>query len=69
MADSITLRVTRWRPDKNTPPGFEDYDVPLRKEWTVLDGLNFIKDELDQTLAFRWSCATATGPHVSPSCR
>ena len=22
MADSITLRVTRWRPDKNTPPGF-----------------------------------------------
>jgi succinate dehydrogenase iron-sulfur subunit len=56
VADSITLRVTRWRPDKNTPPGTEDYDVPLRKEWTVLDGLNYIKDELDQTLAFRWSC-------------
>ena len=56
MADSITLRVTRWRPDKNTPPGTEDYDVPLRKEWTVLDALNQVKNETDPTLAFRWSC-------------
>ena len=54
--DTITMRVTRWRPDKNTPPGPQEYDVPLRKEWTVLDGLNHIKNELDQTLAFRWSC-------------
>jgi fumarate reductase iron-sulfur subunit len=56
VADSITLRVTRWRPDKSSPPGPVEYDVPLRKEWTVLDGLNHIKDQLDQTLAFRWSC-------------
>ena len=56
MADSITMRVTRWRPDKSSPPGPAEYEVPLRKEWTVLDGLNYIKDEVDQTLAFRWSC-------------
>jgi len=56
MADTITLRVTRWRPDKSSPPGPAEYDVPLRKESTVLDGLNYIKDEVDQTLAFRWSC-------------
>ena len=56
MADTITMRVTRWRPDKSSPPGPEEYDVPLRKEWTVLDGLNHIKNEIDQTLAFRWSC-------------
>ena len=56
MANSISLSVTRWRPDKNTPPVQQEYEVPLRKEWTVLDGLNHIKDEIDQTLAFRWSC-------------
>jgi fumarate reductase iron-sulfur subunit len=56
MADSITMRVTRWRPDKSSPPGPAEYEVPLRKEWTVLDGLNWIKDEVDETLAFRWSC-------------
>jgi fumarate reductase iron-sulfur subunit len=56
MADTIRLSVTRWRPDKTAPPGPQEYDVPLRKEWTVLDGLNHVKDEIDQTLAFRWSC-------------
>ena len=34
----------------------KDFDVPLRKEWTVLDALNHIKDEVDTTLTFRWSC-------------
>ncbi len=27
--------------------GRQEYDVPLRKEWTVLDGLNHIKNEID----------------------
>src|SRR5680860_931249 len=56
MESTIRLSVTRWRPDKSTPPGQQEYEVPLRKEWTVLDGLNHIKGEIDQTLAFRWSC-------------
>jgi fumarate reductase iron-sulfur subunit len=30
--------------------------VPLRPEWTVLDGLNYIKDQHDGTLSYRWSC-------------
>ena len=30
--------------------------MPLRKDWVVLDGLNHIKDHLDGTLSFRWSC-------------
>jgi fumarate reductase iron-sulfur subunit len=54
--DNITMRVTRYRPDKNGPPVPVDYGVPLRKEWTVLDGLNHIKAEQDESLAFRWSC-------------
>ena len=50
------MQVTRYRPDKNTQPVPVDYEVPLRKEWTVLDGLNHIKAERDETLSFRWSC-------------
>ncbi len=46
----------RYRPDKNTPPLLQQYDVPLRTEWTVLDGLNHVKNHLDPSLAFRWSC-------------
>ena len=56
MAQSIRLRVARYRPDKDTEPGWQEYDVPLREEWTVLDGLNHVKNEVDTTLAFRWSC-------------
>ena len=53
---SIRSEVTRYRPDKDTEPAWQDYDVPLREEWTVLDGLNHVKDEVDTTLTFRWSC-------------
>ena len=56
MADSITLRVSRYRPESETQPTVQEYEVPLRKEWAVLDGLNYIKDHLDGTLSYRWSC-------------
>ena len=56
MTDSIELRVSRFRPDEDSEPHWQEYDVPLRKEWTVLDGLNHVKNEVDTTLSFRWSC-------------
>src|SRR4029450_7406671 len=56
MADRITLEVPRYQPELSTTPEIESYEVPLRPEWTVLDGLNYIKDQLDGTLSFRWSC-------------
>jgi fumarate reductase iron-sulfur subunit len=56
MTDSIRLHVTRYRPESDSEPHIQEYDVPLRKELTVLDGLNHVKDEVDTTLSFRWSC-------------
>src|SRR4026208_1999584 len=53
---SIELHVARYRPDKDWEPAWREDVVPMRKEWTVLDGLNYLKDEVDTTLAFRWSC-------------
>jgi fumarate reductase iron-sulfur subunit len=49
------MRVTRYTPGDSAPTA-ADYDVPLRKDWSVLDGLNFVKDNLDSTLSYRWSC-------------
>jgi fumarate reductase iron-sulfur subunit len=56
MADQITMRVARYRPEEEDTPTFADYEVPLRADWAVLDALNYIKDELDGTLSYRWSC-------------
>jgi fumarate reductase iron-sulfur subunit len=54
--ESITLRVTRYQPETDSEPHFQDYDVPLSKDWTVLDGLNHVKNNLDPSLTYRWSC-------------
>jgi fumarate reductase iron-sulfur subunit len=56
MSDKIQLEVARYRPEQEEEPVFERYEVPLRKDWAVLDALTYIKDKLDGTLTFRWSC-------------
>jgi fumarate reductase iron-sulfur subunit len=56
MADRITMEVARYRPEDEAEPTTQSYEIPLRKDWAVLDGLNHIKDELDGTLSYRWSC-------------
>jgi fumarate reductase iron-sulfur subunit len=56
MADTISLDVARYRPGEDAEPTPQRYDVPLREDWVVLDGLNHIKDEMDGTLSYRWSC-------------
>jgi len=56
VAETITLEVARYRPEIETEPTFESFEVPLRDDWVVLDALNYIKDEIDGTLSYRWSC-------------
>src|SRR5215470_8079760 len=56
MAKTITLEVARYRPEQETEPTFESFDVPLNKDWVVLDALNYVKDRLDGSLSYRWSC-------------
>ena len=56
MSNTITLEVFRYRPDEDSEPSFQNYEVPLNKEWVILDALNYIKDEVDGTLSYRWSC-------------
>ncbi len=51
-----TLEVLRYRPEQDAAPSFQRYDIPYRDDWVVLDALNHIKNELDGTLSFRWSC-------------
>jgi succinate dehydrogenase iron-sulfur subunit len=56
MPDHITLQVARYRPEHDAETTFDEYEVPCPKDWVVLDGLNHIKDRIDGTLSYRWSC-------------
>ncbi|MBL8659034.1 MAG: succinate dehydrogenase/fumarate reductase iron-sulfur subunit [Rhodospirillales bacterium] len=52
----IELEVLRYRPEMDDKPFFQTYSVPCQEEWVVLDALNYVKDEMDRTLSYRWSC-------------
>lgn len=53
---TIALEVFRYRPDEEDEPSFQTYNVPYHKDWVVLDAINHIKDEIDGSLSYRWSC-------------
>jgi fumarate reductase iron-sulfur subunit len=50
------MQVARYRPEEERAQTLEEYEVPCPKDWVVLDGLNYIKDRLDGSLSYRWSC-------------
>ena len=57
MSDAtITLSVFRYGGEGENEPTFQDYEIPYRPEWVVLDALNYVKDYVDGTLSYRWSC-------------
>ncbi len=56
MTDKVVLHVTRYRPEQETEPTIQEYEVPFSDEWVLLDALNYIKDKIDGSLSFRWSC-------------
>ena len=56
MAETMQLEIFRYRPEKENEPTFQTFEVPFREDWVVLDAINHIKDEIDGTLSYRWSC-------------
>ena len=56
MNDKIILEVARYDPERHTEPVFKKYEVPFREDWVILDALNYIKDRVDGSLSYRWSC-------------
>jgi fumarate reductase iron-sulfur subunit len=53
---TINITVTRYDPEKGQEPYQQTYAVPYREDMVVLDALNHIKDKMDGSLTFRWSC-------------
>jgi len=56
MDKKITIEVFRYRPDIEEEPTYQEYEVPFKDDWVILDAINHIKDYIDGTLSYRWSC-------------
>jgi fumarate reductase iron-sulfur subunit len=55
----VELEVLRYNPETDREPHFQRYLVECPEEWVVLDALNLIKETVDPTLSYRWSCHMA----------
>ena len=56
---NITFKIQRYDPEQDGTLHFQEFTVPSSRGTTVLDGLLYIKENLDSTLAFRASCRMA----------
>jgi fumarate reductase iron-sulfur subunit len=56
---TITIRCLRYDPEAEGAPRWQDYDVAFTDDMSVLQGLQHVKDHLDGSLTFRWSCRMA----------
>ncbi|MDR1275459.1 MAG: succinate dehydrogenase/fumarate reductase iron-sulfur subunit [Candidatus Accumulibacter sp.] len=55
----IEIEVLRYNPESDAAPRSEVYKVPFTDDMSVLQGAQYIKDNFDGSLTFRWSCRMA----------
>lgn len=53
---TITLKISRYDPEKDSEPRYEKYEIPFEPKMRVLHGIRYIQENIDGTLAFRWNC-------------
>lgn len=54
--ETMELEILRYRPEQDEKPSFQTFVIPFKQEWVVLDAINYIKDNIDGSLSYRWSC-------------
>ena len=56
---TIEIEVLRYNPEQDSEPHFQAFQVPFAHDTSVLQGLQYIKDHIDGSVTFRWSCRMA----------
>ena len=57
---SVTLRIARFNPQKDSDTSFMEFKVPVEKWTTVLEAILDVKKHFDHSVAVRYSCRQAT---------
>jgi succinate dehydrogenase/fumarate reductase iron-sulfur protein len=56
MPRTIKVTVVRTNPETGMKPVKVSYNVPWQDRMRVMDALNYIRENIDSSLAFRYSC-------------
>jgi len=59
-SNSIILRISRFNSKTDPSPTFAEFKVPVQKWTTVLEAILFVKQNLDHSVAVRYSCRQAS---------
>lgn len=57
--DKISVKIFRYDPSIDQEPRYEEYQIPYRKNMTVLDTLRYINENIEP-IAFRYECRYGT---------
>jgi fumarate reductase iron-sulfur subunit len=57
--NTMAVNVWRYRPEQDDAPWLQSFSVPYTVDTSVLEALQYIKDQIDTSLSFRWSCRMA----------
>jgi succinate dehydrogenase / fumarate reductase iron-sulfur subunit len=55
-AKTVTFRILRYKPNRIDPPRYQDFALQIEPDMSVLDALEKIRLEQDNTLMYRHSC-------------
>ncbi|MBS4024494.1 MAG: (2Fe-2S)-binding protein [Clostridia bacterium] len=56
MEQEVSIEILRYDPQKDKEPNWQKYYIPVVKKNTVLGALQYIYENIDATLAFRYGC-------------
>jgi succinate dehydrogenase/fumarate reductase iron-sulfur protein len=56
MVEEVTTTIFRYDPDSDERPSYQTYSVPGKERMLVGDVLEYIRENLDGGLAYRWEC-------------
>ena len=55
----IELEILRYNPEQDRQPHYQTFTVPFTDDTSVMQALQYVKDNMDGSLTFRWSCRMA----------
>ena len=55
-AKTVTFKILRYKPNRIDPPRYQDFSFQIESDMSVLDALEKIRLEQDDTLMYRHSC-------------
>lgn len=58
-SSTVTVRIQRFNPDEDRKPYFDEFQVELTRDKTILDALHEVKTTQDGSVTFRRSCRHA----------